>query len=127
MSTNRSGTERLRAIRGATSVDADDAAAIVDGTAQLLREMLERNRLAAADLVSVFFTATPDLTADFPAVAARRLGIEAPLLGAQEMAVPGSVPRCVRVLMHFYGSIEEVQHVYLGEAQRLRQDLTDNL
>ena len=122
-------TERLvRALRGATTVPSDDAAAIEAGTEELLSTMMERNDVAPADLISVIFTATPDLTAAFPAAAARRFGLEGvPLLCAQEIAVPDSVPRCIRVLMHLYTMRDyaSLRHVYLGEARRLRDDLPD--
>jgi chorismate mutase len=116
------------ALRGATTVARDDGDAIAGATTELLRTMFERNGVAAEDLVSVVFTATPDLTADFPAAAARRLGIsDVPLLCAQEIDVTGALPRCVRVLVHFYGRQERgaLHHVYLGEARRLRSDLSD--
>lgn len=119
---------RVRALRGATTADADDEAEIVAATAELLKEMLERNEVDAEDLISVVFTATPDLTAEFPAAAARQIGIaHVPLLCASEIAVPGSVKRCIRVLMHLYTSRDYVslRHVYLGEARQLRNDLPE--
>jgi chorismate mutase len=128
MSIAQSPSARLRALRGATQSASDDAEAIASATAELLTEMLGRNSIARDDLVSIVFTATPDLTADFPAVAARRLGIaEVPLLCAQEMAVPGAVPRCIRVLMHLYSdkSLGELRHVYLHGAKQLRTDLSE--
>ena len=118
----------LRALRGATSVQANDAEQIEDATARLLAEMLERNGVEPGDLVSLIFTATPDLDAAFPAAAARRLGLgDIPLLCAQEIPVPGSLPRCVRVLMHLYSERDyaSLRHVYLGEARRLREDLPE--
>ncbi|MDQ4142968.1 MAG: chorismate mutase [Actinomycetota bacterium] len=123
MSTSR----QLRAIRGAISVERNHAQAIVDATEQLLAEMLERNKVEPEDVVSIIFTATPDLTAEFPAPAARRLGLsDVPLLCAAEIAVPGALPRCVRVLLHASSEKGRAQlrHVYLGEARRLRADLT---
>jgi chorismate mutase len=119
---------RLRALRGATTVARDDAGAIVDATVELLETMLERNRVGRDDLVSAIFTATPDLTAEFPAAAARKLGIsEVPLLCATEIAVPGAVPRCIPVLLHLYTERdhETLRHVYLGEARQLRTDLRE--
>ena len=116
----------LRAVRGAITVERDERSAIVEGTVELLSEMLARNDARPGDLVSLIFTATPDLRAEFPAVAARRLGLGAvALLCAREIEVPGAVPRCVRVLMHFYTrrEVEELRHVYLGEARGLRTDL----
>ncbi|MFN2389699.1 MAG: chorismate mutase [Actinomycetota bacterium] len=117
---------RVRAVRGATVVPADDPGAIVAATAELLRAMLARNDLAVDDLVSVIFTSTEDLTAEFPASAARTLGIaDIPLLCAREIPVPGALARCVRVLLHCYTAKERgaLRHVYVGEAQRLRDDL----
>lgn len=122
----REGEWRLRALRGATIVDGDDPAAIVSATAELLRAMLERNGVAPGDIVSIIFTATPDLVAEFPATAARKVGIShVPLLCAAEIAVSGAIPRCIRVLMHVYTDRDsaDLQHVYLGEARRLRRDL----
>lgn len=121
-------TPLLRALRGATSVERDDAALIEAATRELLEQMLERNSAAPEDLVSLIFTATPDLTAAFPAAAARELGLgDVPLLCAQEIAVPGALPRCVRVLMHLYTERDyaSLRHVYLGEARRLRADLAE--
>ena len=91
-----------------------------------MRKLLERNALAAEDLVSCIFTLTDDLDAEFPAVAARDMGLSAvPLLCAREVPVPGALPRVIRVLIHCYGGAgHEPQHVYLGEAAALRLDLT---
>ncbi|MDQ3607492.1 MAG: chorismate mutase [Actinomycetota bacterium] len=116
---------RLFALRGATDVAADERQAILDATASLLREILERNALRPEDVVSAIFTVTGDLTAEFPAVAARENGFSAvPLLCAREIEVAGALPRVVRVLMHYHAPEEHrPQHVYLGEAQRLRLDL----
>ncbi len=116
---------RLFALRGATDVAADERQAILDATATLLCAILERNALSPEDVVSAIFTVTGDLNAEFPAVAARENGFSAvPLLCAREMAVPGAMPRVVRVLMHYYAPEEHrSQHVYLGEARRLRLDL----
>ncbi len=124
MSTNQQ--RLLRALRGATTVPSDDADAIVTATAELLSEMLARNGAAPEDLVSIVFTSTPDLTAEFPAAGARQLGIgHVPLLCSVEIAVAGSVARCIRVLMHLYSGREPAQlrHVYLREARVLRPDL----
>lgn len=116
---------RLFALRGATDVAADEREAILDATATLLREVLERNALHPDDVVSALFTVTGDLTAEFPAVAARENGFSAvPLLCAREIEVAGAMPRVVRVLMHYHAPEEHrPQHVYLGEARRLRLDL----
>ena len=116
---------RLLALRGATTVRANEADAILDATEELMRELLERNALTAVDLVSCIFTLTPDLDAEFPAVAARRLGLSAvPLLCAREIPVPGALPKVIRVLIHCYAPAgHAARHVYLGEARRLRLDL----
>ena len=120
--------QRLRALRGATTVGQNDPDSIIAGTSELLSEMLGRNEVDSDDLVSVIFTTTGDLTAEFPAAAARRLGISTvPLLCAREIDVPGSVPRCIRVLMHVYTDRDHdgMQHVYLGDAKQLRTDLQE--
>jgi chorismate mutase len=116
---------RLFALRGAISVDRNDAQYILDATATLMRAILERNALAPDDVVSCIFTATNDLNAEFPAVAARALGFQGvPLLCAREIAVPRSLPRVIRVLIHYYAEEgHEPRHVYLGEAAGLRADL----
>lgn len=116
---------RLFALRGANSVDANQASAILDGTDLLMRELMERNRLDPDRIVSCIFTLTDDLDAEFPAVAARRLGLHrVPLLCAREVPVPGSLPRVIRVLVHYYAPDgHEPRHVYLGEARVLRTDL----
>jgi chorismate mutase len=117
----------LRAVRGAITVPADTADAIRSGTAELLRTVLERNGLGADDLVSILFTATHDLSADFPAVAAREMGLShVPLLCAREMNVPGAMPRCIRLLAHCYAPADRpIRHVYLREARQLRLDLPE--
>jgi chorismate mutase len=117
---------KLRALRGATTVEADDADAIVAATADLLSAMLTRNQVRPDDVVSVLFTATDDLTAEFPAVGARSVGLsEVPLMCAREMPVPGAVARCIRVLMHLYTNraVDRLEHVYLRGASHLRSDL----
>ena len=121
-------TFSLRALRGATTVADNEANLIAEATTELLAEMMKRNSVEREALVSLIFTATPDLTAAFPAVAARRLGLaEVPLLCAQEIAVPGSLARCIRVLMHLYTDRDyaSLRHVYLGEARDLRRDLPE--
>ncbi len=120
--------QRLRALRGATTAPADEGRAIVDATERLLAEMIGRNGIATEDLVSMIFTTTSDLSAEFPAAAARALGLSSvPLLCAREIDVPGSVPRCIRVLMHLYTTRggETLRHVYLEGAERLRTDLLE--
>ena len=117
---------RLIALRGATTVELNESAPILTATGELMHELLEGNRLAAEDLVSCIFTLTDDLDAEYPAVAARNLGLtRVPLLCAREIPVPGSLPRVIRVLIHCYAPTgHEARHVYLREAQALRQDLT---
>lgn len=117
----------LRAIRGATTVDADDAAQIAAATAELVDEVLTSNGVDPASVISVFFTMTDDLAASFPASAARARGLTAAaLMCATEIPVPGSLPKCIRLLMH--AEVErtqaEVRHVYLRGAEVLRDDLT---
>ena len=116
---------RLRALRGATTVDANDAAAILEATEELVAAVLERNKLTPDALVSCIFTCTEDLDAEFPAVAARRIGLsQVPLLCAREIPVPGSLPRVIRLMLHCYPAEDvEPQHVYLREATALRRDL----
>jgi chorismate mutase len=116
---------RLFAVRGATSVNRNDAQDILDATTELMLAIMERNALLPEDVVSCIFTATNDLNAEFPAVAARSLGFErVPLLCAREIAVPRSLPRVIRVLIHYYAEDgHEPAHVYLREASTLRTDL----
>jgi chorismate mutase len=116
----------VRAIRGAVQVDADDREAILEGTAELVSEVMARNDLVPDDVISVLFTVTPDLTAEFPALAARKIGFhDVPLLCATEIPVPGALPRVVRLMMHVETSRtrSEVQHVYLRGAAALRLDI----
>ena len=113
----------LRALRGAITVDHNDADAILDATEELVHELIERNGLEPDRIVSCIFTCTGDLDAAFPAEAARRLGLSSvPLLCAREIEVPGSLPRVIRVLVHCY-SDGDARHVYLREAASLRRDL----
>jgi chorismate mutase len=116
---------RLRALRGAVTVDRNDADSILEGTEELVREVMERNQLAAEDMVSCIFTCTPDLDAEFPAVAARRLGLDGvPLICAREIDVPDALPRVIRLMVHCYADDgRPSQHVYLREAAGLRRDL----
>jgi chorismate mutase len=116
----------VRAIRGAIQVDADERDQILEGTSELVRAVLERNDITSDDLISVVFTATPDLTAEFPAYAARLMGMtDVPLLCASEIAVPGSMPRVLRVLAHVETDRArgELHHPYLRGAAALRRDL----
>src|ERR1700722_14749593 len=122
---SRAMPQRLYALRGAISVSKDDAQEILSATTELMREIMERNALVPDCVVSCIFTLTDDLTAEFPAVAARALGFErVPLLCAREIPVPGSLRRVIRVLIHYYAEDgHEAKHVYLGEAATLRADL----
>lgn len=115
----------LFALRGANTVQENRREAILAATDELMRELLERNSLTPEVLVSCIFTLTEDLDAEFPAVAARDMGLQhVPLLCAREIPVPGSMPRVIRVLVH-YQADEDHQpvHVYLGDARALRADL----
>lgn len=116
---------RLHALRGAISVERNDREAILSATRELMTELVERNRISPEQMVSCIFSATDDLDAEFPAVAARDLGLgRVPLLCAREIGVPGALERVIRVLLHYYADDQHVaQHVYLGEARRLREDL----
>ncbi len=116
----------VRAVRGATTVDEDTSEAVTDRVVALLTQILERNDLTEDDLISILFTATEDLTSIFPATAARSMGLGAvPLICARELAIAGSVPRCVRVMLHVSTERprDEIHHVYLEGAQGLRDDL----
>jgi chorismate mutase len=116
----------LRAVRGAVQIDADRRDLILDGTEELLVEILARNAVEPAHLVSLLFTMTHDLTSEFPAVAARRLGLgSVPLMCAAEIAVPGALPRVVRVMAHIESAlpVAAIRHVYLRGARVLRPDL----
>jgi chorismate mutase len=117
--------ERLFAVRGAVQAEANEAGAILGATEELMRELIERNGLEPEAMVSCLFTTTNDLDAEFPAVAARDLGLTmVPLMCCREIPVPGSMPRVIRVMLHFYAPEEHVPvHVYVGEAQKLRADL----
>jgi chorismate mutase len=117
---------RLRAIRGATTLEADTREQIMERTGTLVQEILARNELAHEDLVSIIFTATSDIRSEFPAAAARAAGINTvPLLCARELDVEGAVGLCIRVLVHAYSPLEatQIRHVYLEGAQPLRTDL----
>jgi chorismate mutase len=116
----------VRAIRGAIQVDADDRDAILEATAELVTAVMTRNDLTPDDVISVLFTVTPDLTAEFPALAARKLGFHAvPLMCATEIPVKGATPRIVRLMAHVETERPraQVQHVYLRGAVALRQDI----
>ena len=116
---------RLQALRGAITAERNERQAILEATEELLREVMDRNALTPERMVSCIFTCTEDLDAEFPAVAARDLGLSAvPLLCAREISVPGSLPRVIRLMVHCYGDDDRApQHVYLGDAVALREDL----
>jgi chorismate mutase len=116
---------QLRALRGAITVEENEADAILSATQELVREVMERNSLDPEQMVSCIFTCTDDLDAEFPAVAARGLGLSSvPLLCAREIDVPGALPRVIRLLLHCYADpASEPRHVYLREAESLRRDL----
>lgn len=119
---------RVRALRGATTCILDTPEEIADATQELLTLLMERNGLDHDDVVSVILTTTPDLTSSFPATAARAIGFgDIPLLCASEIAVPESMPHCIRVLLHVYTAAEraDVHHVYLRDARTLRDDLPE--
>src|SRR5256714_14456382 len=115
---------RLRALRGAVTVERNDAESILQGTEELVRTVMARNELAPEDMVSCIFTCTPDLDAEFPAVAARRLGLSGvPLICAREIDVKGALPKVIRLMVHCYANDgRPAQHVYLREAAGLPRD-----
>ena len=116
----------VRAIRGAIQLDADERDHLLASVDELIRALLEANEVDTDDLVSMILTATPDLHSEFPALAARQLGIaDVPLLCAQEIDVVGALPRVIRVLMHVETgrARSEIRHVYLRGAAALRRDL----
>ncbi len=116
----------VRAIRGATQVAADDRDEVLSATRELVSTVLERNELSSEDLISILFTATPDLVSEFPALAARELGLgDVPLMCATEIAVPHALPRVLRLMAHVETPRprSEVQHVYLRGAAALRRDI----
>ncbi len=118
----------IRALRGATTCPVDTPDAIADATQELLIALMAKNDLDHDDVVSVILTTTPDLTSSFPATAARGVGFgDIPLLCASEIDVPGSMPRCIRVLIHAYVTVSraDIHHVYLRDARNLRDDLPE--
>ena len=117
-----------RGVRGATTVDANTSEEILKATRQLLAMMIRQNGIKPEDVASAIFTTTSDLDAEFPALAARQLGwLHVPLLCGHELGVPGSLQSCVRILLHWNTdqSSEEIRHVYIKEAVRLRPDLSE--
>ncbi|MEU4267340.1 chorismate mutase [Streptomyces sp. NPDC026092] len=116
----------VRAVRGAVQLERDEAGHMSEQVEELLTAVLERNGLTPDDLISIWFTATPDLHSDFPAAAARRIGIvDVPLICAQELDIEGAMPRVVRLLAHIESELPKsaIAHVYLGAAAALRKDI----
>jgi chorismate mutase len=116
----------VRGLRGATTVEQDSKQEVISATAELLTEMMERNSLTKTDLVSIIFTATPDIKSEFPAAAARSIGIsDIPLLCASELDITGAIPMVIRVLIHIQTDKDysSIRHVYLRNAKPLRTDL----
>jgi len=116
----------VRALRGATTLDADTPEQMTERVPALLKELLERNGVDHDNIISIVFTATDDLTSMFPATAARTVGLgDVPLLCARELSIDGGTPRCVRVLVHLTTdrARSELRHVYLEGARALRDDL----
>ncbi|HOJ77758.1 MAG TPA: chorismate mutase [Bacillota bacterium] len=121
--------EKLWAVRGGITIDEDTPEAILAATKELLEAIIKENNIDLDSIVSIIFTTTPDIKSEFPAVAARQLGLIAtPLICAQEIAKPGALPKCIRVLIHFYTDLkkEGIRPVYLREAVRLRPDLFED-
>lgn len=116
-----------RGVRGATTVERNDREEILTATRQLLALMIRRNNIDKLDVASAIFTTTPDLDAEFPALAARQLGwLDVPLLCSHELSVPGSLAHCIRVLVHWNTdrAQNEIEHIYIRDAVRLRPDLS---
>jgi chorismate mutase len=119
----------VRGVRGATTVDHNQKEEILERTRELLIHMVEANGINTEDIASAWLTTTPDIYAEFPAVAARQLGwTQVPLMQSHEMSVPGMLPRCIRVLLHWNTdkAQSEIRHIYLREAARLRPDLASH-
>lgn len=118
----------VRAVRGAITVENNNREEILSATAELLKEMLDKNNIAKSSLIQIIFTLTPDLNAVFPAVAARELGItNVPLMCMNEIPVEGALQKCVRILLNFntQKTLDDIKHVYLKGAKVLRPDLAD--
>lgn len=123
-----SATERVRALRGATTLEHDDRGHLFDRTQELIDAVLTRNDLTEDDLISIVFTATDDVHSAYPAEAAREAGItHVPLLCTRELDIEGGIARCIRVLVHAYTTrtAHELRHVYLHDARQLRTDLPE--
>lgn len=122
------GERKMRAVRGATTVERDDGALVVSATRELLAALIERNAIADDQVISAIFTVTPDITSEFPARAARELGwVDVPLLCAMEIPTARGLTRCIRVLLHIETELPRsaLRHVYLRDAKELRPDLSD--
>ncbi len=120
--------QRIRAVRGATTVESDSRAEVLARTQELVRAIIDRNGIAPEDMVSILFTATDDIHSAFPAEAAREAGLTlVPLMCAREMEVEGGVPRCIRVMLHVYTTLDadQLRHPYLHGARQLRTDLPE--
>ncbi len=116
----------VRALRGAIQLDSDERSHLLQSTAELVTKVMHANNLDAADLISIWFSATPDITSEFPALAARELGLgDVPLMCSVEMDVKGAMPRVIRLMMHANTNLTrgEIQHIYLRGAVNLRRDL----
>ncbi|MDX1621745.1 MAG: chorismate mutase [Nitriliruptorales bacterium] len=121
-------SQRVRALRGATTLERDERSHLIERTQELMAAIFERNDLQEDDLISIVFTATGDLSCAFPAEAAREAGItHVPLLCARELEIEGGIPRCIRILLHAYTdrTPRELRHVYLHDARQLRTDLPE--
>ncbi len=120
----------VRAVRGATTINHNTADEIISGTLEVLTEIIKENSIDVEDIISVFFTVTRDIDAEFPAVAARKLGMtDIALLCTYEIDVPGSMEKCIRVMLHFNTDKKnsDIRHIYLKEARKLRPDLSSAL
>ncbi|MEZ5322571.1 MAG: chorismate mutase [Microthrixaceae bacterium] len=121
-------TRSVRAVRAATTFEHDDVDHVTERVVEMVTTTLERNGIGHDDIVSILFTATDDLTSVFPAGATRTIGLgDVPLICARELAITGSMPRCIRMMMHVETprSRAELRHVYLHEARSLRDDLPE--
>lgn len=120
---------KMRAVRGATTIPEDNQQIVLDATQELLEELFKQNQIIPDNLVSIIFTVTPDIKSEFPAAAARRLGLTStPLMCAQEIHKPDSLALCIRIMIHFYTNLlkKEIKPVYLNDAVKLRPDLITN-
>lgn len=120
--------QRVRALRGATTLDVDERGHLIARTQEVMAAVFERNALTEDDLISIVFTATSDIHSAFPAEAAREAGFtHVPLMCARELEIDGGIPRCVRLLIHAYTDrpADQLRHVYLHEARQLRTDLPE--